>query len=242
MLDPRVAAVEKKFEEIGLIVPVVSGKGGVGKTVFSTALALVLSEKRKTGLLDLDLWGASDHVLLNLNNLGLPEEDRGILPIKVNSLSFMSVVFFSQDQPLPIRGSEYTDAFLELMTATRWDDIEALVLDMPPGMGDPLLDLLKFVRRGSFIIIATPSKLAHGVVRRTVKLLKEQRLRIAGLVENMARGEERLRQLATEEKIPYLGSIPFFEDFEEQISSLEAFSKSSFLKRVKEIAEKGGII
>ncbi|HOR42193.1 MAG TPA: P-loop NTPase [Atribacterota bacterium] len=238
MFDAREALVREKFAAFKCIIPVVSGKGGVGKSMISTALSLALAKERKTGLLDLDFWGATAHILLNIDNQ-FPEEEHGILPEKVGGVKFMSVAYYTQGNPLPIRGMEYTDAFLELAAVTRWDDTECLVIDMPPGMADPFLDLLKYVKNGNFLVITTPSKLSINIVSKTLEILKEQNLKIYGLVENMRSPEDhskRINNLAKSYDVPYLGYIPLYQNLDVQLEDLKDFLSTDFFLRVKKIA------
>ena len=200
MIDPRIKAVEARLEKVKRIIPVVSGKGGVGKSMVSTILALNLAQKGyKVGLLDLDFHGASDHVILGFEPKEFPEEDRGIIPPEVHGIRFMSIVYYSEDKPTPLRGMEISDALIELLAITRWEDLDFLIIDMPPGMGDQFLDVLRFLRKGEFLVVATPSKLAINVVKKLLELLKEQNLKIVGIVENMTfDGGEEIRKLAKE--------------------------------------------
>lgn len=85
MFDARETLVREKFAAFKYIIPVVSGKGGVGKSMISAALSLALAKQYKTGLLDLDFWGASAHVLLNVDSK-FPEEEHGILPEEVKGV------------------------------------------------------------------------------------------------------------------------------------------------------------
>ncbi|MDD3656430.1 MAG: P-loop NTPase [Atribacterota bacterium] len=237
MIDPREVMVREKFATIKSIIPVVSGKGGVGKSIISTALSLALAEKYKTGLLDLDFWGASDHILLNTKNQ-FPEEERGILPEEVMGVRFMSVAYYTQGNPLPIRGMEYTNVFLELMAVTRWDDTECLVIDMPPGMADPFLDLLQYVRNGNFLIITTPSRLAVNIVAKTLEILKEQDLKIIGLMENMHTTEhnsKRISDLIESYKVKYLGYIPYYQNLDDHMDALQDFILTDFFQKIKMI-------
>ncbi|HNR66192.1 MAG TPA: P-loop NTPase, partial [Atribacterota bacterium] len=238
MFDPREVVSREKFAIMKCIIPVVSGKGGVGKSVVSTALSLALAERHKTGLLDLDFWGASAHILLNASDQ-FPEEEKGILPEEIRGVKFMSVSYYTQDKPLPIRGKEYSDAFLELMAVTRWNDIECLVIDMPPGMADPFLDLLQYVKNGSFLVITTSSRLSSNIVSKTLKILKEQNLKVLGLIENMRSvgdDSERIRDLANSFNVKHLGYIPYYHNLDIHLGNLQDFISTDFFQKIKAIS------
>ncbi len=244
-IDPREIAINARLENVKRIIPVVSGKGGVGKSLVSTTLALALAEKGyQVGLLDLDFHGASDHVILGFEPKEFPEEDRGVVPHTVHGIKFMTIAYYTEDKPTPLRGKEISDALIELLTITRWDELDYLVIDMPPGLGDQLLDVLRFLKRGEFLVVATPSKLALNVVRKLVQLLLEEKHKVLGIVENMRLLSEQLddekdvEALAKEFGIPYLGGIPFYPDLDARIGNVEELMKSEFAERIREIAGK----
>lgn len=239
MLDPRINVIDERLKGIGRVIPVVSGKGGVGKSIVSTILALILAKKGfKVGLLDLDFHGASDHVILGINDI-FPEEERGVIPPEIYGVKFMSIAFYSEDKPTPLRGKEITDALLELLAITRWEDLDFLIIDMPPGLGEQFLDLLRFIKRGEFLIVATPSKLAINVVKKVVELLKELNLATLGIVENMKLDDEKdIKKLAEKFGIPYLTDIPLYRDLDEKIGNVEALLSSKFAEKIERVAEK----
>ncbi len=239
-IDPREIAINARLENVKRIIPVVSGKGGVGKSLVSTTLALALAEKGyKVGLLDLDFHGASDHVVLGFEPKEFPEEDKGVVPHTVHGIKFMTIAYYTEDKPTPLRGKEVSDALIELLTITRWDELDHLVIDMPPGLGDQLLDVLRFLKRGEFLVVATPSKLALNVVRKLVQLLLEEKHRVLGIVENMKLDEEKdVEALAKEFGIQYLGGIPFYPDLDAKIGNVEELMKTEFAEKIREIAGK----
>jgi ATP-binding protein involved in chromosome partitioning len=238
-IDPREIAINARLEGVKRIIPVVSGKGGVGKSLVSTTLALVLAEKGyKVGLLDLDFHGASDHVILGFEPKEFPEEDRGVVPPTVHGIKFMTIAYYTEDRPTPLRGKEISDALIELLTITRWDELDYLVIDMPPGLGDQLLDVLRFLKRGEFLVIATPSKLSLNVVRKLIELLKEEGHKVIGIVENMKLDEEKdVEGLAEEFGVPYRVGIPFYPDLEAKVGNVDELLKTEFAERIRELAE-----
>ena len=240
MIDPREIAISARLEKVRRIIPVVSGKGGVGKSLVSTTLALALAEKgHRVGLLDLDFHGASDHVILGFEPKEFPEEDRGVVPPTVHGIKFMSIAYYTEDRPTPLRGKEISDALIELLTITRWDELDYLVIDMPPGLGDQLLDVLRFLKRGEFLVVATPSKLALNVVEKLIQLLLEEKHKVIGVVENMKLDEEEdVRKLAERYNVPYLIGIPFYPELDAKVGNVEELMKTEFAEKVRELAEK----
>ena len=133
-MDPRLSVIDKRLSEIKRIIAVASGKGGVGKSLVASSLALSLSNKGyRTGLLDIDLYGPSSHIILGVTDYSFPEEEKGILPHKVNNIRFMSIVYFSEDKPAPLRGIDITNIIIELLSITQWGELDYLIIDMPPG-------------------------------------------------------------------------------------------------------------
>ena len=154
IIDPRLSIIDKRFRNIKRILVFASGKGGVGKSSSSVVTALSLADKGyKTGLLDLDFHGASDHIFLG-TELAFPEESYGILPYKgAFDLRFMSIVPFTGEHGVPMRGEDISNALIELLAITIWDQLDFLIIDMPPGIGDEVLDLIRFLKRSEIVKI-----------------------------------------------------------------------------------------
>ena len=211
MIDPRTSVITERLAHIGRIVAVSSGKGGVGKSMVATALALSLArEGCQVGLFDLDFTGPSTHIILGTPSNLQPKEKKGIVPPNFEGLSYMSLVYYVGDNPAPLRGADITNALIELLSVTQWGTLDFLVIDMPPGIGDAVLDLIRLVRRIEFLIVTTPSLLAFEVVKKQVSLLCELQMPIVGVVENMKMDKANDVQLAVHKLgLRYLGAIPY---------------------------------
>ncbi len=239
MIDPRIEVIASRFSKVGMVVAVNSSKGGVGKSMVSVALALSLAERgKRVGLLDLDFTSPTTHLILGVEGL-YPKEDRGILPPKVYDLSYMSIVHYSLENPAPLRGSDVSNAIIELLAITRWEEIDYLVIDMPPGLGDATLDMIRLIPRISFLVVSTPSRLAYESVRRLLTLLKDQQLHTLGLIENMVSKADSYVKAETEKMyIKYLGALSFDDFVETSIGDPEKLKKTSFYDQVRKITEK----
>jgi ATP-binding protein involved in chromosome partitioning len=122
----------------------------------------------------------------------------------------MSVQYFARDRAAPLRGREVTDALVELLAVTNWGELDTLVVDMPPGLGDATLDAVRLLPRAEFLVVAGASVVVLATVHRMLRLLTELRSPVVGVVENMARGEVRaVKELAAEFGVRWLGAIPY---------------------------------
>jgi ATP-binding protein involved in chromosome partitioning len=216
MIDPRAAVIGKRLAGVRRVIAFCSAKGGVGKTTCTALAGLVMAGAgRRVGLLDLDLQGASAHLLLGVSPR-LPEEDRGILPLRVaDGLSLMGAAAFSGERGLALRGREVSDAILELLAVTLWADLDALLIDMPPGIGEEMLDIARLVPRMEALVISTPSALSVAVVERLLGVLREMRVGVAGLVANAVRASaEPVRLLAGRAGVAFGGEIPWDDELE----------------------------
>ena len=221
MIDPRLDVIGKRLEPVGRIIPVSSAKGGVGKSVCAALLALSFAQRGyRTGLLDLDFQGASAHLLLDVR-LDFPEEESGIKPLRAGNLDFMSFVAFSREHAVPLRGSEVSQAMLELLAIAIWDPLDILLIDMPPGIGDEIFDVLRYLRHPEFLIVTTPSRLVRHVVERLLAMLSELKVPMVGVIENMVRSgtDSQAAQLAETYGTTLLGSVPFEEGIDDLLAA-----------------------
>lgn len=236
--DPRVTFIEKKLNKIKRVWAVTSGKGGVGKSTISSILSLLLKEKGfKVGLLDLDIFGPSTHIVLGVKNFDLIEE-KGVLPQNIDGLNYISILSFTQNKPFSLRGDELTDVFLEIFTITNWGDLDFLIIDMPPGLGDTTLDLLKFVRKSEYLLISNSSRISFETVVKLYEILKYYNAKILGLIENMKySSDDFISQECEKRGINYLGSLNFYFDLDYLYGNLNAIINSDlslFLYKILE--------
>ena len=151
MVDPRTSVINERLARIGKVVAVSSGKGGVGKSLVAATLALTLVNKGcKVGLFDIDFTSPSTHLILGAKELQ-PKEEKGLIPPKVHGLAYMSLVYYSGDNATPLRGVDTSNALIELLAVTQWGKLDFLIIDMPPGIGDAVLDLIRLVNRDSLL-------------------------------------------------------------------------------------------
>ena len=232
-MDPRVAIVDRRVSRVGRIVAVTGGKGGIGKSLVATGLAVALAHAgRCVGLLDLDFTGPCDHIVLGAEG-GFPEEEFGITPPVVGGIHFMSVTHFIGEDPAPLRGVDVSNALIEVLAITQWGDLDCLVIDMPPGLGDATLDIVRLLPRAEYLVVATGSRMVVDTVRRTLKLLRRLQSRVLGVVENMARSDSRLvPDLAASSGVPFVGSLPFDEDLEDALGDPVQLARTRFVGEV----------
>ena len=239
MSDPRVNIINERLSGIGKVIAVCSGKGGVGKSFFASTLALSLSKLGyKVGLLDIDFTSPSTHVILNVEDVS-PKEEKGIIPPLAHDLRYMSITYYTGDRPTPLRGIDVSNVLIELLAITQWGTLDFLVLDLPPGLGDVTLDIIRLIKAVTFLIITTPSKIAFKTVRKLIQLLTEQHARIVGVVENLKmRDSSFIREQVKEHDISFLGEIAFDPDLEDAIGDVDKLRTTKFMNSVEEILSK----
>lgn len=233
MMDPRLEVINDRLKDIKNIIAVSGGKGGVGKSLVASNLALVLSEMgHEVGLLDLDFLGPSSDMILGIEDLEFPEEDKGITPKEVKGLKWMSVLPYSKNRSLALRGSEISDALLELLSITRWGKLDFLILDMPPGISDETLDLIRLLDNLKFLIVTTGSKLALETMKRELKILRRHDIEILGIIRNMDIGDSIIKEVKRL-NVNYLGHIGFDEGIEDALGEKEELLKTNFFKELR---------
>lgn len=235
-MDPRLNVIDDRLSGIKKIIAVSGGKGGVGKSSVSSVLALVLQDiGNRVGLLDLDFSGPTDHVILGLKDV-FPEEEMGIVPPEVNGLKFMSIVYFTGENPLPLRGEDFSNAIVELLAITRWENLDYLIMDMPPGIGDTTMDVLRLLKNIEFIMVANQSKLTLATLRKVLHISEESEKKVIGIIENISvpRTKEEKNELA-DFGVPFLGRINFDEEYESSLGDIDKLLKTQFAKDLKNI-------
>jgi len=231
-MDPRITAINEHVKNIRNVIAVVSGKGGVGKSIISTIMALQLSRMGyKVGLLDTDFTSPATHIILNAEEL-TPKEEKGVIPPEIHGLKYMTITYYTKNNPTPLRGIDISNALIELLSITRWGELDYLIIDAPPGISDIILDLLRINWRIKFVIVVTPSKLAMETVKKLIKLLEEQSGEIIGVIVNMIMGIETNEYKKLNKKV--LVEIPFQQDLENKIGDVESLLESIVGRKVKE--------
>ncbi|MEM2087597.1 MAG: P-loop NTPase [Thermoproteota archaeon] len=236
MIDPRIGIIRERLRGISKIIAVSSGKGGVGKSLLASTLALLLARKGyRVGLFDLDFTSPSTHLILGVEGIK-PIEDKGIVPPLVHGLRYMSIIYYSSEKATPLRGTDVSNAFIELLSVTNWGDLDFLIIDMPPGIGDATLDVILLVKRPSFLIVTTPSLLAFETVRKLVDMLKKLKVPIIGIVENMEVDEPNsVQQQFKKLGVKFLGAIPYDSNIEKALGNVNILLKTSFSQGVERL-------
>lgn len=236
MVDPRIAIVNERMKQITKIIAVSSGKGGVGKSLVASTLALTLAETGYTvGLLDLDFTSPSTHLILGIKG-AQPREDKGLVPANVHGIKYMSIIYFTGERSTPLRGADVSNALIELLSITKWGKLDFLIMDMPPGIGDATLDLIRLIRNPRFLIITTPSQLAFETVRKLASLLKDLSIQVIGVIENMKRPRDKtVKQQTLKLGVNFLGEISYDPKVEGAIGDARKLLETTFAKEVRQV-------
>ncbi len=235
MIDPRKNIIKERLRPIKRVIAVSGGKGGIGKSITSTILALILKDMgKKAGLLDLDFTSPSTHVILGEEELPFPEEEKGIIPLNIEGLSYLSIVSYTKDNPTPLRVDDITNAILELFAITRWGNLDYLIMDLPPGIGDVFLELLRVIEKIEFLLVTTPSVLSWQTFKKVVDVLKEQKIPIIGAILNMIGDstydfEDKIEGIG----ITYLGGVAFDKELEKDMGNPCKLINSEFARKLK---------
>lgn len=180
---------KKKIEGVKEIIAVASGKGGVGKSTFTTNLAATLVQMgKKVGIIDADIYGPSIPMLLGKRN-DKPEatEDKKIIPMENHGIKFISFgSFVSEDEPVIWRGPMLGGVLNQFFFDTDWGELDYLILDLPPGTGDVQLSMCQNLVIDGAIIISTPQDVALLDATKGLNMFLKLNIPIVGMVENMS--------------------------------------------------------
>lgn len=215
----------RSMEKVKNIIAVASGKGGVGKSTTAVNLALALArEGASVGLLDADIYGPSQQMMLGIDASQRPEQQgqEYLLPIVAHGLKTMSMGYLVTDKtPMVWRGPMAGGALTQLLTQTWWGDLDYLIIDMPPGTGDIHLTLAQKVVLAGAVIVTTPQDVALMDAQKGIEMFNKVSVPVLGIVENMAIhicsecghqehifGSGGGDRIAAEYHVPLLGSLP----------------------------------
>ena len=224
----------KLISNVKNIIAVASGKGGVGKSTTAVNLALALSaEGASAGLLDADIYGPSQPTMLGIRGRPESRDGKSLEPLEAHGLQAMSIGFLiDMDTPMVWRGPMVTQALEQLLTETRWRELDYLVVDLPPGTGDIQLTLAQKVPVTGAVIVTTPQDIALMDARKGLKMFEKVGIAIIGIVENMSTHicskcgyEEHIfgagggEKMCKDYNVEFLGSLPLDINIREQTDS-----------------------
>lgn len=213
----------KRVDSVRNIIAVASAKGGVGKSTVAANLALALkADGANVGLLDADIYGPSQPRLMGIEARAKAADGKTLLPMVAHGLQTMSIGYLiDKDSPAILRGPMVTSALQQMLFQTAWDDLDYLIIDLPPGTGDIQLTLAQKVPVSGAVVVTTPQDLALIDARKGVEMFKKVNVPVLGIVENMSThicskcGQEEAifgahggQKLADEYDVDLLGELP----------------------------------
>jgi ATP-binding protein involved in chromosome partitioning len=212
------------YPNLGRILAVSSGKGGVGKSTVATHLAVALARAgHRVGLMDADIYGPNIPRMMGVNEPP-PVRDEKILPLEAHGVKLISIGFLiERDQPAIWRGPIVMKVITQFLRDVQWGELDFFIVDMPPGTGDAQLSLVQATNVDGAVIVTTPQEVAAGDALRGAKMFERVNVPVLGIVENMSYfespetgkplaifGSGGGQRLADELELPLLGNVPLY--------------------------------
>ena len=215
---------QNAFSNVKKVIAVVSGKGGVGKSLVTSLLAVLTKRNgSSSAVLDADITGPSIPKMFGIHDKAMGTED-GILPVESRTgVKMMSVNLLLENDTDPViwRGALIAGTVKQFWTDVLWGDVDYMFVDMPPGTGDVPLTVFQSLPVDGIIIVTSPQELVGMIVEKAAKMAKMMNIPVLGLVENMSWiacpdcgkkifpfGESRTAQVALEHGVPLLAQLP----------------------------------
>jgi ATP-binding protein involved in chromosome partitioning len=212
------------YPNLGKIIAVSSGKGGVGKSTVTVNLAVALAQQGFTvGIMDADIYGPNLPLMLGVN-APPPVENEKIIPLEAHGVKVISLGFLiERDQPAIWRGPIIMKIVTQFLRDVAWGQLDYLLVDMPPGTGDAQLSLVQAAKITGAVIVTTPQEVSVGDALRGAKMFERTGVPVLGVVENMSYfespetgkpmaifGSGGGQRLADELGVPLLGAVPLY--------------------------------
>ncbi|OAI48848.1 ATPase [Gammaproteobacteria bacterium SCGC AG-212-F23] len=224
----------KALPNVKNMIAIASGKGGVGKSTVAANLALALAaEGARVGMLDADIYGPSQPLMLGATTAPELKEKKLLLPVICHGIQTMSIGYLIDAKtPLIWRGPMVSMALQQLLNDTQWENLDYLIIDLPPGTGDIQLTLAQKIPVSGALIVTTPQDLALLDARRALEMFKKVNVPVLGIIENMSTHicnhcghEEKIfgtgggQRFAEQYQVELLGALPLDIKIREQADS-----------------------
>lgn len=244
-----------KYSNIKHVIGVVSGKGGVGKSLVSCLLASKCARAGlKVGILDADITGPSVPKSFGITQRAMQDEECLLPAVADNGVKVMSINLLLEDVNSPVvwRGPVISGVIEQFWSDVRWGELDYLFVDMPPGTGDVALTVFQSLPIGGIVIVSTPQDLVKMIVNKAYNMAKLMNVPVLGLVENMSYytcpdcgkkinifGESKIDETASELGVPVLAKLPINPEInklvdEGRISAVECEELDEFVSALKE--------
>jgi len=253
-IKPKFSIKKNKINGVKKIIAISSAKGGVGKSTVATNIAVAIKKRGfKTGILDADVYGPSIPLMMGVNEKPKSEDGIKLIPIKKFDIDLISIgLLVSEDTPMIWRGPMVASTVKTFTNKVIWNDLDFLIIDMPPGTGDALLTFSQEIDINGIVIVTTPQKIALADVRRGIEMFKKINVKILGIIENMSKltlggtdhfifGKDGGKDMSKKFQIDFLGDIEINENLrkssDEGVPYVEKFD-DHFSKNFMSIADK----
>ncbi len=233
--------------KIGKMIAVMSGKGGVGKSMVTDILAVnALRKGYKTAILDADITGPSIPKAFGITENACGSEDgKVIYPVETSQgikIMSMNLLLGEENEPVVWRGPVISGAVKQFYTDVLWEEVDYMFVDMPPGTGDVPLTVFQSLPIDGIVVVTTPQELVSVIVEKAVKMAKLMNVKIYGIVENMSYiecphcgekiypyGKSKLDEVAEEYGLKILGRLPIKAELSAQVDKGEVEAIGNFL-------------